>query len=174
MNTVNFYDVFSTIQRCSRVLGLTCFTIKKRGHIFKAIINECDLFLLFLSLWWHFSVFLVIYFKPTSVIEMNVEILTKLYNSSLMKIFLCFSFLVMFLNVWFMIVKEKFVVLLNLMTLIDNQVRSFFVLIKFNNIFNKPISANKTLCFNKSSKTEMFCNLFHYFHDICNFFISSW
>ena len=29
----------------------------------------------------------------------------------------------MFLNVWFMIVKQKFVSLLNLMTLIDNQVR---------------------------------------------------
>lgn len=136
MNEVNFYDVFRPIQRCSRVLGLTCFTIKKHGDSFKAIICESDLFLLFLSLWWHFSVFLVIYFKPTSVIEMNVQILTKLYNSSLMKIFLCFSFLVLFLNVWFLIVKKKFVGILNLMTLIDNQVKSFSLLIFFFNLIN--------------------------------------
>lgn len=136
MNEVNFYDVFRPIQRCSRVLGLTCFTIIKHGDCFKAIISESDLLLLFLSLWWHFSVFLVFYFKPNSVIEMNVQILTKLYNSSLMKIFLCFSFLILFLNVWFLIVKKKFVGILNLMTLIDNQVKSFFVLVFLIFFFN--------------------------------------
>lgn len=125
MNEINFYDVFRPIHRYSRVLGLTCFTIIKHRNTFKAVINECDLFLLLLSLWWHFTVSLVIYFKPTSVIEMNVEILTKLYNSSLMKIFLCFSIYVMLLNVWFMIVRRKFVGILNLMTLIDNQVKKF-------------------------------------------------
>ena len=130
MKLYQSYDIFYPIHVTSRIVGLTSFSIKtSEDSVFKAFISIFDLCFLCLSLWWCFTLSLVIYVEPESIFEMlDVKIFTKLFISSILSMFFMFLALIAFNNIWFVIICKKFALILNQLDEIDSEVSVLIII----------------------------------------------
>lgn len=129
MKVYKSYDVFYPIHVTSRIIGLTTFSIKTSGDVFKARISIFDLCFFCLSLWWCFTISLIITVEPESYFEiLDVKIFTKLFISSILSMFFIFLALIAFNNIWFVIICKKFALILNQLDEIDSEVSVLIII----------------------------------------------
>lgn len=115
----NIYDVINPIHSFSRIIGLTSFSIKKDNHEnYGGFVSFYDVLCLIISSTWY--VFTVMWYLFSKQLwDLKHEYLSKLFeNSSLVLVCLQITSFVL-INVGFFVLKEKFVIILNLMKDID-------------------------------------------------------
>lgn len=116
----NFHDVIKPIHACSKVIGLTSFSFRKKDNQ-----NSCEAFVTFInailiiasSSWSLFTITRLIFYD--TIWDLNREYLSKVFESSSRIVLSVFTTIIMLVSWWQMVIKGKFAILLESIFEID-------------------------------------------------------
>lgn len=116
----NIYDVVQPIHFCSKLIGLTSFSIRRNKLLkFEGFLTMCNVLSIISST--IFSALVVVkYISATEAWKMNRSYLSEFFESCAMTVVTCNGAIIIFVNWWFFFVRKKFIVILDLINEVDH------------------------------------------------------
>lgn len=121
------FDVSKPIHFCSKIVGISAFTIKRDGSLgYRSFVSICDvLCLITVTTWNAFHLYRLL--VTDSVWLMNPGMLTNFYEKCLVSVIVFDNFLMNGLNLWFFWFRERIVAILEAIRNIDEALEAMNV-----------------------------------------------
>lgn len=117
----NFYDAVKLLHACSKLIGLTSFTIKKENGIFVESVTVFNLSCILFSTLWTIFVSIFFVYKADDIWNVNLFYISEVFKKSMYSVTLSFFLVLIISNWWIFFSRKSLNLLINKLVDIDDE-----------------------------------------------------